>query len=59
VSIGAVEVPAGGVREDVRLAGYETDSYEAVVIGLEVAEDLKKKEMERVSSRILNHPGPT
>lgn len=59
MSIGAVEVPAGGVREDVRFAGYEANGYQAVMVGLEMAEDLKEKEMERVSSRIFDHPGAT
>ena len=59
MSIGAVEVPAGGVCEDVRLAGDEANGYQAMMVGLEVAEDLKEKEMERVSSRIFNHPGAT
>ena len=41
VTVGAVEVAAGGVGQYVRFPGNEADGDEAAVISLKVAEDLK------------------
>ena len=59
VTVGAVEVAAGGVGQCVHLPGNEADGDEAAVISLKVAEDLKEIEMERVSGGVFDHPGPT
>ena len=59
LSVGAVEVAACGVGQNVRLSGDETDGDETVMKGLKMAKNLKEEEVQRVSGGIFNHPGPT